>query len=104
MGERGRAIWDCLRFGIRPWWMYEDEPHHDLAYIRHLWINVAQIARLLARSDFGPSYAGLKPEVWWCPSCGNAVGSQWSERARCAGSVVTGDAHEPCDMVLRRLA
>jgi hypothetical protein len=45
---RARAIWCCLWFGIRPWWMYEDECHYaPMSYGEHLRMNLASAGRWL---------------------------------------------------------
>ena len=39
---RARQIWCALSYGIRPWWMYEDECHYEgMSYGEHLRINLA---------------------------------------------------------------
>lgn len=46
---RGRAkqIWECLSFGLRPWWMYERTCHYQgWSYWRHLAVNLRLAWRL----------------------------------------------------------
>lgn len=36
------AIWCCLWFGLRPWWLYEDECHYSpMSYREHLKLNLS---------------------------------------------------------------
>lgn len=37
---RAKAIYHCLKYGLLPWWMYEDKKHYDFGYWQHLWINL----------------------------------------------------------------
>lgn len=43
---RLRAIWCCLKYGLLPSRWYELEPHHDLTYLAHLWLNLRYAAVL----------------------------------------------------------
>lgn len=39
---RLRAIWSCLWFGVRPWWMYEEACHYSpMTYRQHLRLNLS---------------------------------------------------------------
>ena len=39
---RLRAIWCSLSYGVRPWWMYEDECHYaPMTYRQHLRLNLS---------------------------------------------------------------
>jgi hypothetical protein len=54
-GMRRRAIWCALKFGLLPWWLYEEEKHYaGMGYWAHLWLNLRYGARwLLHREDGG---------------------------------------------------
>lgn len=34
------AIWFCLWYGVRPWWMYEPVKHHRGTYLDHMLANL----------------------------------------------------------------
>lgn len=44
---RIKAIWNCLKYGLLPWWVYEKEKHYDSSYWQHLWINLTYAWRWL---------------------------------------------------------
>lgn len=37
---RVKAIYNSLKHGLLPYWMYEKNPHYDCTYFEHLWINI----------------------------------------------------------------
>jgi hypothetical protein len=40
---KARAIFNCIYFGIMPWWVYErNRPHYDCTYREHLNMNMMQ--------------------------------------------------------------
>jgi hypothetical protein len=40
LGRPLKAVWCCVWFSVRPWWMYERECHHaPMSYWRHLALN-----------------------------------------------------------------
>lgn len=54
--HRARAIWFCLLYGIRPWWMYEREKHHRGGYLDHLTANLSYALRLARGRDDSSDY------------------------------------------------
>lgn len=44
---RIKAIWNCLKYGLLPWWTYEKEKHYNCGYWQHLWINLTYACRWL---------------------------------------------------------
>lgn len=37
---RSKAIYNAIKHGLLPYWMYETEKHYDCSYWQHLFINV----------------------------------------------------------------
>lgn len=49
---RARAIFFSLKYGALPWRLYEETCHYSgMGYFGHLWINLAQAARWIARRE-----------------------------------------------------
>lgn len=42
---RARAIYNALKHGLLPWWMYERQRHYDCTYWEHLVINLKYACR-----------------------------------------------------------
>jgi hypothetical protein len=48
---RLKAILNCLRFGVLPWWAYEKKRHYDCSYFEHLLINIRYAWRWVTYQD-----------------------------------------------------
>lgn len=48
---RARAILYCLKYGLLPWWVYEDKKHYDCGYWEHLWVNLVYAWRWLTYTE-----------------------------------------------------
>lgn len=48
---RIRAIYNALKHGILPWWMYEDARHYDCSYWYHLWTNLQYAWRWITGAE-----------------------------------------------------
>lgn len=48
---RARAVLNALKYGFLPSRLYEDDPHHDLGYWTHLWMNLAYAWRWVTRTE-----------------------------------------------------
>jgi hypothetical protein len=49
---RANAIYSCLKYGLLPWWMYEDVKHYECSYISHLWLNIQYMCRWLTFQEY----------------------------------------------------
>jgi hypothetical protein len=49
---RAKAIFYALKYGLLPWWLYEDRCHHaGMGYFGHVWINLKQAGRWATWSE-----------------------------------------------------
>lgn len=50
--RRRRAIRLALKYGLLPWWSYENSPHYTpMTYWEHLWLNLVYAAVWLLRLE-----------------------------------------------------